>query len=162
MCFGEEIVENFWNQTTYTYKSPKQIFFFFFCRQTMDARSKKQGNDSCIKCQYWVCKDQTPWALSGTKIIESQEQSNGPTPPAPFSSVLNSCSSRADTRPLTHSHPQTNTHHRRGHLFTPTHTCPQSPVTAWFGQLFSEHISEPESQHQKAFLSKVSHCSMEA
>ena len=162
MCFGEEIVENFWNQTTYTYKSPKLIFFFFADRHLMDARSKKQGNDSCIKCQYWVCKDQTPWALSGTKMIESQEQSNGPTPPAPFSSVLNSCSSRADTRPLTHSHPQTNTHHRRGHLFTPTDTCPQSPVTAWFGQLFSEHISEPESQHQKAFLSKVSHCSMEA
>lgn len=54
--------------------------------------------------------------------------------------MLNKCSSHADTCPLTHSHPQTNTHHRRGHLFTPTHTCPQSPVTACFGQLFSEHI----------------------
>lgn len=82
MCFEEEIAENFWNQTTYVFKSPKLIFFFFFCiadRHLMDARSKKQGSDS-QKRQYQVCKDQTPGALSGTKMIERQEQSNGPTP----------------------------------------------------------------------------------
>ena len=81
---------------------------------------------------------------------------------APFSSVLNSCSPRADTYPLAHSHPQTHTHNSSGHLFTPTHTCPHSPAAVWFGQLLSEHIGELRASALESFLSKVAHCFTEA
>ena len=65
------------------FQKPQTDFFFFFFfadRHLMDAGSKKQGSDSHIKRQYRVCKDQNPGALSGTKMIERQEQSNVPAP----------------------------------------------------------------------------------